>query len=176
MILIDETFAESLKQEMARLKLKQRDLADATGIPRGRISEYVTGRRKPSHDNLNKIRAAINKIRKNKPPIITTLAELRMANPPAERKGEVHPGIAYGAPPVPLLSSDWLEDYLHAAAEHFGMELNQLLELGRSIVEGGNLLVAPASEVAAYLNKARSVLEGPKGEALKTVIDSMIKE
>lgn len=34
----------------------------------------------------------------------------------------------------------------------------------------------PAPEVAEWLQKAQQVLEGPKGEALKTVIESMLKE
>lgn len=34
----------------------------------------------------------------------------------------------------------------------------------------------PAPEVAQWLQKAQQVLEGPKGEALKTVIESLLKE
>lgn len=48
-------------QEMMRIKnIKQADLAKATGISRGAISNYVLGRYEPKSDVINKLAKALN--------------------------------------------------------------------------------------------------------------------
>lgn len=52
-------FGLALRLIMETKNLKQQHLSDMTGIPRSRISEYVTGRREPSFENFIKIIEAV---------------------------------------------------------------------------------------------------------------------
>ena len=48
-------FGDLLKAILKENGIKQFQLAELTGLPRSRISEYVTGRRKPSFESFAKI-------------------------------------------------------------------------------------------------------------------------
>ena len=70
------------------------------------------------------------------------------------------------------------EDDRRAIAGELGFVYEDLLDLGRRAL---GLPInrpepPPAPEVAAYLAKARTVLEGPKGAALRVLLDDMSKE
>lgn len=54
------TTAERLQQILAEKKIKQADLARATGISRGAISNYVLGRYAPKSDIVQKLANALN--------------------------------------------------------------------------------------------------------------------
>lgn len=50
-----ERLASKLQALRTESGLLQRDVSELTGIPRGRLSEYETGRRLPSGKNLEKL-------------------------------------------------------------------------------------------------------------------------
>lgn len=52
--------AERLKEIMSLRKLKQADLARATGLAKGGISNYITGRYEPKSDVISKLSKALN--------------------------------------------------------------------------------------------------------------------
>ena len=52
--------SERLKEAMQLRKLKQADLARATGLGKGGISNYVTGRYEPKSDVISKLALALN--------------------------------------------------------------------------------------------------------------------
>lgn len=54
------TTAERLKQAMDEAQMKQADLAKATGLSKGGISNYVLGRYEPKSDVINKLAKALN--------------------------------------------------------------------------------------------------------------------
>ena len=54
------TTAERLKEAMAAAKMKQADLARATGLGKGGISNYITGRYEPKSDIISKLARALN--------------------------------------------------------------------------------------------------------------------
>lgn len=54
------TTSQRLQQAMDEAGMKQADLARATGLPKGGISNYVTGRYKPKSDVINKLAKALN--------------------------------------------------------------------------------------------------------------------
>ena len=52
--------SERLKEAMHIRQLKQADLARITGLAKGGISNYVTGRYEPKSDVINKLAKALN--------------------------------------------------------------------------------------------------------------------
>lgn len=52
--------ADRLKIAMQEAHMKQSDLARATGLSKGGISNYVTGRYEPKSDIISKLAAALN--------------------------------------------------------------------------------------------------------------------
>lgn len=52
--------AERLKEAMMLRHMKQADLARATGLSKGGISNYVTGRYEPKSDIISKLAHALN--------------------------------------------------------------------------------------------------------------------
>ena len=54
------TTAERLKEAMYISNLKQADLARLTGLSKGGISNYVTGRYEPKSDIIGKLATALN--------------------------------------------------------------------------------------------------------------------
>lgn len=54
------TTAERLKEAMNDANIKQADLAKATGLSKGGISNYVLGRYEPKSDVINKLAKALN--------------------------------------------------------------------------------------------------------------------
>ena len=52
--------SERLKEAMHIRQLKQADLARVTGLAKGGISNYVTGRYEPKSDVINKLAKALN--------------------------------------------------------------------------------------------------------------------
>lgn len=52
--------SERLKEAMRIRQVKQADLARATGLAKGGISNYVTGRYEPKSDVINKLAKALN--------------------------------------------------------------------------------------------------------------------
>ena len=52
--------SERLKEAMQKRQLKQADLARATGLAKGGISNYVTGRYEPKSDVISKLAKALN--------------------------------------------------------------------------------------------------------------------
>lgn len=53
------TTSERLKEAMQISKMKQADLARATGLSKGGISNYVTGRYEPKSDIISKLAKAL---------------------------------------------------------------------------------------------------------------------
>lgn len=56
----NSTTSERLKAAMALRHMKQADLARATGLAKGGISNYVTGRYEPKSDVISKLAKALN--------------------------------------------------------------------------------------------------------------------
>ena len=54
------TTAQRLKEAMADANMKQADLARATGLSKGGISNYVIGRYEPKSDIISKLAIALN--------------------------------------------------------------------------------------------------------------------
>ncbi len=54
------TTAERLKQAMDEAHMKQADLARATGLAKGGISNYVTGKYEPKSDVISKLAKALD--------------------------------------------------------------------------------------------------------------------
>ena len=54
------TTSQRLQQALDEAGMKQADLAKATGLPKGGISNYVTGRYEPKSDVINKLAKALN--------------------------------------------------------------------------------------------------------------------
>ena len=54
------TTSERLKQAMDKANMKQADLARATGLAKGGISNYVTGKYEPKSDVISKLAKALN--------------------------------------------------------------------------------------------------------------------
>lgn len=54
------TTPERLKEALSNSKMKQIELARLTGIERGTISNYVTGKYEPKSDAINKMAIALN--------------------------------------------------------------------------------------------------------------------
>lgn len=54
------TTSERLKEAMNNKKMKQSDLAKNTGLSKGGISNYVTGRYEPKSDIIQKLATALN--------------------------------------------------------------------------------------------------------------------
>lgn len=54
------TTSERLKEAMADTNMKQADLARATGLSKGGISNYVIGRYEPKSDIISKLAMALN--------------------------------------------------------------------------------------------------------------------
>ena len=54
------TTPERLREALSIAKMKQIELARATGIERGTISNYVTGKYEPKSDAINKMAIALN--------------------------------------------------------------------------------------------------------------------
>ena len=54
------TTSERLKEAMQVMNMKQTDLAKATGLSKGGISNYVTGRYEPKSDIISKLARALN--------------------------------------------------------------------------------------------------------------------
>ena len=54
------TTSERLKQAMDEAHMKQADLARATGLAKGGISNYVTGKYEPKSDVISKLAKALN--------------------------------------------------------------------------------------------------------------------
>lgn len=54
------TTSERLQELMKEKNMKQADLARATGISRGAVSNYVLGRYEPKSDIINKFAKALN--------------------------------------------------------------------------------------------------------------------
>ena len=52
--------SDRLKEAMADCNMKQADLARATGLSKGGISNYVTGRYEPKSDIISKLAKALN--------------------------------------------------------------------------------------------------------------------
>ena len=52
--------SDRLKEAMRIRQIKQADLARATGLAKGGISNYVTGRYEPKSDVINKLAKALN--------------------------------------------------------------------------------------------------------------------
>ena len=52
--------SERLKEAMESSRMKQADLARATGLSKGGISNYVTGRYEPKSDIISKLAKALN--------------------------------------------------------------------------------------------------------------------
>ena len=52
--------SDRLKEAMRIRQMKQADLARATGLAKGGISNYVTGRYEPKSDVINKLAKALN--------------------------------------------------------------------------------------------------------------------
>lgn len=55
-----KTTAERLKEGMELRKMKQADLVQLTGISKGALSSYLSGRYTPKQDNVFKLAAALN--------------------------------------------------------------------------------------------------------------------
>lgn len=55
-----KTIAERLKEGMEIRKMKQADLVQLTGISKGALSSYLSGRYAPKQDNIFKLAAALN--------------------------------------------------------------------------------------------------------------------
>lgn len=55
-----KTTAERLKEGMELRKMKQADLVQLTGISKGALSSYLSGRYAPKQDNVFKLAAALN--------------------------------------------------------------------------------------------------------------------
>lgn len=76
------TTSQRLKEAMADANMKQADLARATGLSKGGISNYVIGRYEPKSDIISKLAMALNcsemwlmgydvpRERKKNPPVI----------------------------------------------------------------------------------------------------------
>ena len=56
----NSTTSERLKEAMEASKMKQADLARATGLSKGGISNYVIGRYEPKSDIISKLSKALN--------------------------------------------------------------------------------------------------------------------
>ena len=56
----NSTTSERLKEAMALRHMKQADLARATGLAKGGISNYVMGRYEPKSDVISKLAKALN--------------------------------------------------------------------------------------------------------------------
>lgn len=56
----NSTTSERLKEAMALRQMKQADLARATGLAKGGISNYVMGRYEPKSDVISKLAKALN--------------------------------------------------------------------------------------------------------------------
>lgn len=56
----NSTTSERLKEAMALRRMKQADLARATGLAKGGISNYVMGRYEPKSDVISKLAKALN--------------------------------------------------------------------------------------------------------------------
>ena len=54
------TTSQRLKEAMAAANMKQADLARATGLSKGGISNYVMGRYEPKSDIISKLAKALN--------------------------------------------------------------------------------------------------------------------
>lgn len=54
------TTSQRLQQALDEAGMKQADLAKATGLPKGGISNYVTGKYEPKSDVINKLAKALN--------------------------------------------------------------------------------------------------------------------
>lgn len=54
------TTSERLQEAMRAARMKQADLARATGLSKGGISNYVTGRYEPKSDIISKLAKALN--------------------------------------------------------------------------------------------------------------------
>ena len=54
------TTPERLQEALSNVKMKQIELARLTGIERGTISNYVTGKYEPKSDAINKMAIALN--------------------------------------------------------------------------------------------------------------------
>lgn len=54
------TTAKRLKEAMDKTHMKQADLARVTGLSKGGISNYVTGRYEPKSDIISKLAKALN--------------------------------------------------------------------------------------------------------------------
>ena len=54
------TTSERLQEAMRTARMKQADLARATGLSKGGISNYVTGRYEPKSDIISKLAKALN--------------------------------------------------------------------------------------------------------------------
>ena len=54
------TTSQRLREAMADAKMKQADLARATGLSRGGISNYVIGRYEPKSDIISKLAKTLN--------------------------------------------------------------------------------------------------------------------
>ena len=54
-----EMFVASLADVMKKKNLKQYQVAEMAGIPRGRMSEYISGKRYPSYATIEKITYAV---------------------------------------------------------------------------------------------------------------------
>ena len=56
----NSTTAERLQEAMRLARIKQADLARLSGISKGGISNYVTGRYEPKSDIISKLASALN--------------------------------------------------------------------------------------------------------------------
>lgn len=54
------TFAERLKEAMEEKNLKQSDLSNTTGIDKGSISHYLSGKYEPKQKAINKLAVLLN--------------------------------------------------------------------------------------------------------------------